>query len=66
MPKAVTLEVVKLYEATPENVTDYQEFAGRGHSLTIDAGWRDVADATLEWLGAQNLAASDEDATASA
>jgi len=66
VPKAVTLEVVKLYQASPENVTDYQEFAGRGHSLTTDAGWRDVADATLEWLGTQNLAASDEDATASA
>ena len=66
VPKAVTLEVVKLYESTPENVTDYLEFEGRGHSLTIDSGWKDVADATLEWLGAQNLAASDEDATASA
>ena len=66
VPKAVTLEVVKLYEAAPENVTDYQEFAARGHSLTIDSGWRELADATLEWLGAQNLASSDEDATASA
>ena len=26
------------------------EFADRGHSLTIDSGWREVADACLGWL----------------
>jgi pimeloyl-ACP methyl ester carboxylesterase len=31
-------------------VTDFHEFEGRGHSLTIDSGWRDVADGTLTWL----------------
>jgi len=31
-------------------VTEFHEFEGRGHSLTIDHGWRDVADTTLEWL----------------
>jgi hypothetical protein len=31
-------------------VTDYQEFPDRGHSLPIDSGWREVADATLTWL----------------
>src|ERR1019366_4073918 len=29
-----------------------QQFEGRGHSLTIDSGWREVADATLAWLEA--------------
>lgn len=31
-------------------VTNFHEFEGRGHSLTIDNGWRDVADTTLAWL----------------
>jgi pimeloyl-ACP methyl ester carboxylesterase len=30
--------------------TDFHEFDGRGHSLTIDHGWRDVADVTLSWM----------------
>lgn len=55
VPKAVTLEVAKMYEDSPESITDYLEFAGRGHSLTIDSGWRVVADATLEWLASKFL-----------
>ena len=31
-------------------VTDFHEFEGRGHSLTIDNGWRDVADTALAWM----------------
>ena len=34
-------------------VTELRQFENRGHSLTIDSGWKDVADATLEWLKAQ-------------
>lgn len=30
--------------------TDFHEFEGRGHSLTIDGGWRDVADVALSWM----------------
>jgi hypothetical protein len=29
------------------------EFADRGHSLTIDSGWREVAEACLAWLTKQ-------------
>ena len=36
-------------------VTDLQQFQGRGHSLTIDSGWKEVADATLKWLRANGL-----------
>jgi pimeloyl-ACP methyl ester carboxylesterase len=32
------------------NVTEYLSVAGRGHSLIIDSGWRDVAEATLAFL----------------
>ncbi|MBO0678723.1 alpha/beta fold hydrolase [Mycolicibacterium sp. S2-37] len=38
-------------------VTDFLEFDGRGHSLTIDAGWRDVADASLAWLSHRDVTA---------
>ena len=31
-------------------VTELKQFEGRGHSLTIDHGWEDVAHAVLDWL----------------
>jgi non-heme chloroperoxidase len=48
-PAAITRATAKLYRGSPA-VTDYQQFADRGHSLPIDSGWREVADATLTWL----------------
>ncbi len=36
-------------------VTEYHEFRNRGHSLTIDSGWREVADHCLGWLKAKQL-----------
>jgi pimeloyl-ACP methyl ester carboxylesterase len=36
-------------------VTDIMEFDERGHSLIIDHGWREIAEASLGWL-AKNLA----------
>jgi pimeloyl-ACP methyl ester carboxylesterase len=33
-----------------EGVTEYYVFEGRPHGLTIDAGWRDVADKSLEFV----------------
>ena len=44
----------KLYRKS-NAVTDFHEFEGRGHSLTIDHGWRDVADTTLAWLASHNI-----------
>jgi hypothetical protein len=35
--------------------TDFHIFEGRGHSLTIDNGWKDVADVALQWLAANGL-----------
>ncbi|MCV7020709.1 alpha/beta hydrolase [Mycolicibacterium aichiense] len=49
VPLKVTKEVYELY-AKGGSDTEFHQFAGRGHSLTIDAGWRDVADVALEWL----------------
>lgn len=31
-------------------VTDFLEIEGRGHSLTIDAGWREVAQVSLDFV----------------
>ena len=38
-------------------ITDFHEFEGRGHSLTIDRGWREVADTSLSWLANRTAAA---------
>jgi pimeloyl-ACP methyl ester carboxylesterase len=50
VPQSVTAAVVKLYKEHTSSVTDYHEYEGKGHSLTLDAGWRDVADDVLSWL----------------
>ena len=31
-------------------MTEFAEIPGRGHSLTIDSGWREVADKALEFV----------------
>jgi pimeloyl-ACP methyl ester carboxylesterase len=33
-----------------DNVTEFLEFEGRGHALTIDSGWREVAERTLGFV----------------
>ncbi|MDX1889443.1 alpha/beta hydrolase [Mycolicibacterium sp. 050158] len=35
--------------------TDFHVFPGRGHSLTIDHGWRDVAEVALDWFAAKGF-----------
>ena len=52
VPAAITRQTHKLYEKSGA-VTDVKEFPTRGHSLTIDSGWQEVADAVLDWLGKQ-------------
>jgi hypothetical protein len=54
VPEAITKSTLKLYADSPA-VTELLEFDDRGHSLTIDAGWKDVADASLRWLESQGL-----------
>jgi non-heme chloroperoxidase len=36
-------------------VTEIVEMKNRGHALTIDSGWREVADVCLAWLAKQGL-----------
>jgi pimeloyl-ACP methyl ester carboxylesterase len=54
VPEVITKSTAKQYRHSTA-VTDVKEFADRGHSLTIDSGWPDVAGASLEWLQAQGL-----------
>jgi len=37
-------------QAPNQSVTEIQEIPGRGHSLTIDSGWREVAEAALAFI----------------
>ena len=57
VPAKVTREVFRLYADNTASSTEYHEFEGKGHSLTIDAGWSDVAEVVLDWLAAQGLGA---------
>ncbi|MGW4244803.1 alpha/beta hydrolase [Nocardia sp. NPDC004722] len=54
VPEAVTRATLKQYRHS-EAVTDLLEFPDRGHSLVVDHGWREVADASLAWLKSQEL-----------
>jgi pimeloyl-ACP methyl ester carboxylesterase len=54
VPEAVTRATLKQYRHS-DAVTDLLEFPDKGHSLTIDNGWREVADAALTWLAKQSL-----------
>jgi alpha-beta hydrolase superfamily lysophospholipase len=54
VPDVVTRSTLKQYRKS-DAVTELKQFEGRGHSLTVDAGWREVADAVLGWLKEQGL-----------
>jgi pimeloyl-ACP methyl ester carboxylesterase len=57
VPEAITKATLKQYRHS-DAVTELIDFEDRGHSLTIDAGWREVADASLAWLDKQGLRGS--------
>jgi pimeloyl-ACP methyl ester carboxylesterase len=54
VPAAISRQTQMLYSKSPA-ITDLRTFPDRGHSLTIDNGWREVADVVLGWLGAHDL-----------
>jgi pimeloyl-ACP methyl ester carboxylesterase len=54
VPPVITRSTLKQYLKSGA-VTDLKELAGKGHSLTIDSGWRDVAGASLTWLKEHSL-----------
>jgi pimeloyl-ACP methyl ester carboxylesterase len=53
-PDVTTEAAFKLYRHSTA-VTTIEKFEGRGHSLTIDHGWRSVADEVLAWINNNGL-----------
>jgi non-heme chloroperoxidase len=54
VPDSVSRAAYKLYGKTAA-VTEFRQFPDRGHSLTVDAGWAEVARAALDWLEKQGV-----------
>ena len=54
VPEVITKATLKQYRDSSA-VTELLEFPDRGHSLTIDSGWREVAQGCLDWLAKQGL-----------
>lgn len=49
VPHAVAKASYEQYRHNP-GVTEFVEIAGRGHALTIDSGWREVAEVALNFV----------------
>ena len=54
VPHVISTQTRRLYHRSPA-ITDLKEFPDRGHSLTIDHGWREVAQVVLDWLKQRSL-----------
>lgn len=50
VPPRVARAAFKRQTSNSDAVTEYVELPGRAHSLTIDKGWRGVADAALSFI----------------
>jgi non-heme chloroperoxidase len=49
VPYSISEAAYKIQDHNP-GVTEFVEVPGRGHSLTIDHGWREVADISLDFV----------------
>jgi alpha-beta hydrolase superfamily lysophospholipase len=54
VPDVVTRSTLKQYRDSAA-VTELKQFEGHGHSLTIDSGWKQVADDIQDWLKEKGL-----------
>lgn len=54
-PTVMVKSALNLYHKKSKAVTEFKEFAGRGHSLVLDSGWRELAEYCLTWLQAKGL-----------
>jgi pimeloyl-ACP methyl ester carboxylesterase len=54
VPPVLVKSTLKAYRKS-RAVTEYKEFANRGHSLTIDSGWHELAEYVLHWLQSKAL-----------
>jgi len=65
VPPVLVKSALKAYRTSPA-VTERKEFAGRGHSLTIDSGWRELAEYCLGWLQSKGLGSGERARTQAA
>ncbi|HZY06161.1 MAG TPA: hypothetical protein VFE69_00385 [Ilumatobacteraceae bacterium] len=49
MPRSIANASYKKQKRN-DGVTEFVEIKGRGHSLTIDSGWQEVADTALAFV----------------
>jgi len=49
-PPAIARATYKKQRKNEHAVTEFTEIANRGHSLTIDSGWQDVAQTSLDFI----------------
>ncbi|MFE5144316.1 alpha/beta hydrolase [Streptomyces fagopyri] len=54
VPDITTRATYKQYRRS-DAITELQQFAHRGHSLTVDSGWKEIAQTTLQWLKKHQL-----------
>jgi pimeloyl-ACP methyl ester carboxylesterase len=54
VPPVLSRAASKRYRGSTA-VTDFAQFPGRGHTLTIDHGWPEIAQASLSWLNKHDL-----------
>src|SRR5262249_19765339 len=54
VPATISHQTAKLYRKSTA-VTEVKEFPDRGHSLTIDSGWHEIAGAVIAWLKEKDL-----------
>src|SRR5690349_4446408 len=54
VPPVLVKSTLRVYQKS-KAVTEYKEFAGRGHSLVIDSGWRELVEYILSWLQAKGF-----------
>lgn len=54
VPPVLVRSTLRTYRKSSA-VTEIKGFPGRGHSLTIDSGWREIAEYCLAWLKAQGM-----------
>jgi non-heme chloroperoxidase len=59
VPRAIAHAQYRLQKRNPAP-TEFREITGRGHSLIIDHGWREVADIALGWIRQAPAAAAAE------
>lgn len=54
VPPVLVRSTLRAYSKS-QAITEFKQFPARGHSLTIDSGWRELADYSLGWLKQKGL-----------